>query len=135
MRYVVVVDGDPGSFGVWVPDMPGCTSGGDTPEEALANAQEALRLWAETAEADGETVPLPRSIDKVRADQEVREALAEGAFLASVPLVRSTGRPTRINVSLDSGVVDAIDAAARIAGTTRSGYLATAAREKIAREG
>ena len=46
-RYVVVVDGKPGACGMWVPDMPGCTSMGDTMADLLTNAQEALQLWAE----------------------------------------------------------------------------------------
>ena len=48
-RYVVVVDGKPGTFGMWVPDMPGCTSMGETLADLLSNAQEALQLWAEEA--------------------------------------------------------------------------------------
>ena len=39
-RFVVVIDGKPGAFGLWVPDMPGCTSMGETVDEALRIAQE-----------------------------------------------------------------------------------------------
>ena len=37
-RYVAIVDGKPGAFGVVVPDLPGCTSGGLTIDSALRNA-------------------------------------------------------------------------------------------------
>ena len=30
------------AIGVWFPDLPGCTSAGDTVEEAMANAQDAI---------------------------------------------------------------------------------------------
>jgi len=43
-RYVVVIDGKPGAFGMWVPDMPGCALMGKTLHELLHDAQEALRL-------------------------------------------------------------------------------------------
>ena len=57
MRYVAIVDGSPGAYGVVVPDLPGCTSGGPTIDEALSKAVEAVTLWVEDARADGETIP------------------------------------------------------------------------------
>jgi predicted RNase H-like HicB family nuclease len=36
-----------GSFSVWVPDLPGCASQGETIEEALANIREAIELYLE----------------------------------------------------------------------------------------
>ena len=134
-RYVVVVDGEPGAYGVWVPDMPGCTSMGGTTDEVLRRAQEALRLWAEDAIADGESLPEPRSVDAVRNDPAVVEELAGGAALAIVPLVLDAARPAKANLSLDAGLLAAIDEAAAARGLTRSAFLASAAREKIAAEG
>jgi hypothetical protein len=69
------------------------------------------------------------------ADPEIAAAIGDGAALALVPLVRDSGRPTRANISLDRGLLDAIDQAAAARGLTRSAFLATAAREKIANEG
>ena len=56
-RYVAIVDGKPGAFGVVVPDLPGCASGGRTIDNALRNAVEAVTLWVEDARADGEQIP------------------------------------------------------------------------------
>jgi predicted RNase H-like HicB family nuclease len=67
-RYVAIIDGRPGAFGVVIPDLPGCTSGGRTVDNALRNAVEAVTLWVEDARADGEQVPKPRSADKLRKD-------------------------------------------------------------------
>lgn len=36
-----------GGFSVWVPDLPGCASQGDTLEEALENIKEAIELYLE----------------------------------------------------------------------------------------
>jgi predicted RNase H-like HicB family nuclease len=134
-RYVAIVDGKPGAFGVVVPDLPGCTSGGGTVEEALRNAVEAVTLWVEDARADGEKIPKPRSAEKLRQDPDVAKALARGGVLAYVPLVLDAGRPVKANLSLDAGLLNAIDEAAKHRGLTRSAYLATAAREKIKSEG
>jgi predicted RNase H-like HicB family nuclease len=134
-RYVAIVDGKPGAFGVVIPDLPGCTSGGDTVDEALRNAVEAVTLWVEDARADGEKIPKPRSAEKLRADTNVAAALADGGILAYVPLVLDAGRPVKANLSLDAGLLDAIDEAAERRGLTRSAFLASAAREKIESEG
>jgi predicted RNase H-like HicB family nuclease len=130
-RYVALVDGKAGAYGVTVPDLPGCTSGGTTTDEALRNAVEAVRLWAEDAITEGEALPQPRSVETLRADPEIVEAIAEGAALAIVPLVLDAGRPAKANLSIDAGLLAAIDEAAEARGLTRSAFLATAAREKI----
>jgi len=134
-RYAVVIDGKPGAFGLWVPDMPGCTSMGKTIDGLLQNAQEALRMWVEDALAGGEALPVPRGFDEIAKEPEVAGALKEGAALAIVPLLIETGRPVKANLSLDAWLLAAIDDAAAARGLTRSAFLASAAREKIAQEG
>jgi len=52
-----------------------------------------------------------------------------------VPLVLESGRPVKANISLDRGLLEAIDAAAKRIGLTRSAFLASAARDKIAASG
>ena len=81
------VDGEPGALGLWVPDMPGCTSMGETLDVLLQNAQEALRMWAEDALAADEPLPVPRSFEEIAKEPEVAEALKHGAALAIVPLL------------------------------------------------
>ena len=134
-RYVALVDGRTGAYGVVIPDLPGCSSGGRTMDDAVRNAQEAVSLWVGEMMAQGGKIPAPRTIEAAVADAEIAAAIAEGAALALVPLVRDSGRPTRANISLDAGLLDAIDEAAAARGLTRSAFLATAAREKIASEG
>src|SRR5215831_7555398 len=81
-RYVALIDGKAGAYGVVVPDLPGCTSGGRSIDAVLRNAVDAVRLWAEDARADGETLPRARSIETLRRDPEVAAALMKGAALA-----------------------------------------------------
>jgi predicted RNase H-like HicB family nuclease len=134
-RYVVLVDGHSGAYGVVVPDLPGCSSAGGTIDEALSNAQEALSLWADEMIAQGGQIPAPRAMEAMINDPDITAAIGTGAALALVPLVRDSGQPTRANISLDRGLLEAIDEAAAARGLTRSAFLATAAREKIANEG
>jgi predicted RNase H-like HicB family nuclease len=134
-RYIALIDGKAGAYGVTVPDLPGCNSGGATTDEALRNAVEAVRIWIEDAREEGESIPKARSMEKIRKDADVVAALAEGAALTVVPVVMDSGRAVRANLSLDAGLLEAIDEAAEAHGLTRSAFIATAAREKIINQG
>jgi predicted RNase H-like HicB family nuclease len=131
MRYVALIDGRKGAYGVAFPDLPGCVAMGRSVDEAIAHAADALRDWVETTAEAGEKIPSPRTIESLRKDAEVAAALAEGAAIASVALVRHTGRPARANMSLDSGVLAAIDDEARRRKITRSGLVELLAREAL----
>ena len=48
------------SFIADVPELPGCMAHGTSPDEALANAQEAMRLWLDTAREFGDPIPEPK---------------------------------------------------------------------------
>lgn len=63
-------------------------------------------------------------------DSELREE-REGAIVAAIPLVRDLGSTTRINVSLDLGLLEAIDSEARQRGQTRSAFIASAVRKEL----
>jgi predicted RNase H-like HicB family nuclease len=130
-RYIVLVDGKAGAYGVVFPDLPGCTAMGKTMDEALSNAASAMRDWVEVTEETGGSIPAPRALETLRKDAEVKEALAEGASMATVPLVRETGRPTKANLSIDSGVLKAIDAEAARRKLTRSAMVELMARTTL----
>jgi len=129
-RYVAIVDGSPGAYGVVVPDLAGCTSGGATIDEALRNAVEAVTLWVEDARADGEKIPKPRPAEKLRSDPDVATAIADGGVLAYVPLVLNAARPLKANLSLDAGLLSAIDEGGGAPGSDTLGF----SRERGTRE-
>ncbi|MGH6925852.1 MAG: type II toxin-antitoxin system HicB family antitoxin [Propylenella sp.] len=82
--YIALVHKDEGtSYGVSFPDLPGCISAGDTFEEALANAAEALTGHLALMRADGDAIPKPRSIEAIKADPEFADDL-EGALIRRV---------------------------------------------------
>jgi predicted RNase H-like HicB family nuclease len=69
--YIALVHKDEGtSYGVSFPDVPGCISAGDTLEEALANAGEALTGHLAVMGGDGDAIPVPRSFEELRRDPE-----------------------------------------------------------------
>ena len=59
-QYAVVIE-NAGADGwaAYVPDLPGCTAGGVTREEALANVRTSAELWIAHAKECGEPLPLP----------------------------------------------------------------------------
>jgi predicted RNase H-like HicB family nuclease len=112
-------------FGVFFPDLPGCTSFGKTMEEAARNAEEALRGHLFLMIEDGDPIPKQRPLDKIEHDPGVKEA---GRILVRADL---PGKAVRLNISLDEGLVESIDATAHMRGMTRSGFLAEAAKRAI----
>jgi predicted RNase H-like HicB family nuclease len=82
--YIALVHKDEGtSYGVSFPDVPGCISAGDTFEEAVANASEALARHFAAMRADGEAIPTPRNFEELRRDPEFAEDSA-GAIVTMV---------------------------------------------------
>lgn len=43
-----------------VPELPGCMAHGASQEAALANAQDAIALWLDTAKEHGDPIPAPK---------------------------------------------------------------------------
>ncbi len=57
-KYLVVIEkADDGSFSAYVPDLPGCVSCADTPDEVKVQIAEAIKMYIEDVIADGEPVP------------------------------------------------------------------------------
>ena len=71
-HYIAIIEdaGPDRAVGVWFPDLPGCTSGGDDIDEAMRNAPEALELYAQNL---GKPLPRARTLTELKADPEVAE--------------------------------------------------------------
>ncbi len=78
IEYPALIEGEEGAYGVIFPDIPGVGAMGDTVDEALLNAQEALLDYAVESERDGEELEVPSPLQSI-------EALA-GNRLVSIPL-------------------------------------------------
>ncbi len=127
MNYIAVIHHDEGSaYGVSFPDVPDCFAAADEAGDILKNAMAALDDYF----ADGHPIPAPRDIQAIR--KEVAEDLAEGAYLLAVPYIPRPTISARVNLSIDRGLLQAIDAAVEQSGLkNRSAFIAMAARKEI----
>ena len=129
MRFAVVVHKEKGSsYGVTVPDLPGCFSGGDTLDEAITNVQEAILLHLEGMLDAGEPIPKLTPLQTHVSCEDYAGgvwALVE-ADLADVP-----DKAIRVNITVPSRMLTAIDAHAQQEGETRSGFLTRVALQYI----
>lgn len=125
MRYPVVIHKDEGSgYGVTVPDLPGCFSAGDTLEEAIVSAHEAIACHLEGLLMDGEPIPEKVSLEMHQASDDYREGIWA---LVDVDTSKLSSRAKRINITVPERVLAIVDEAAAREGETRSGLLARAA--------
>jgi predicted RNase H-like HicB family nuclease len=65
MRYLVVVEKGPTSYGAHVPDLPGCIAAGETREEVLTLIREAIEFHLEGLKEEGEPIPAPVSTSEL----------------------------------------------------------------------
>ncbi|GAB3495183.1 type II toxin-antitoxin system HicB family antitoxin [Curvibacter fontanus] len=123
MHYPIALEAgtDSHAYGVVVPDLPGCFSAGDTLEEALANAKEAIELWLEVAIDEGSALPEPRPLAEL---QRKREFKGWTWAVVTVDIATLSDKTERINITLPARVLRRIDQAAKAAGESRSGYIA-----------
>lgn len=129
-RYIAIIDYADGMYGAHFPDAPGCTAMGASEEEAIGNAVDALSEWAAEEYGSGRALAQPRSYAQLLKSGDYPE-LGKGGLIATIPLILESGKPTRANISMDTGILAAIDDEAARRGITRSAFLASAAREKI----
>ena len=129
MRFPVVLHTDDGiRYGVTVPDLPGCFSAGDNFDAAIESVREAIDLHLEGMAEDGEEIPVPRSFAEHRAKQEY----AEGIWVAvEVDVTSHEGHDEHIDLTLPHRLLAKIDEYAHRHGTTRSQFLADAARRAM----
>ena len=123
MRYPIAIEngGDDHAFGVVVPDLPGCFSAGDSLDEAVDNAREAIEFWLETVIDDGGAVPAPKTISEHQANPEFAGWIWA---VVSVDLAALSDKVERVNITLPATVLRRIDAEAKASGETRSGFIA-----------
>jgi predicted RNase H-like HicB family nuclease len=113
-------------YSVFFPDFPGCLNQGETMAAAIAGATEALSGHVAVMREYGDKVPAPRSLEAVKADRAFAKEYEIDWKTATAALIRlraPLGRLERINVSLDSNLLRAIDAYAKQRGLTRSAAL------------
>ena len=67
MKYAVVIEKGPNSYGAHVPDLPGCVAAAETREEVYTLIREAIALYVKALKEEGLPVPEPQSYELVEA--------------------------------------------------------------------
>ena len=117
-------------YGVTVPDFQGCFSAGDTVEEALAGAREAIELHLEGILADGEAIPQTSAVETLQGKRDYKGGVW---YLVDIDPTKISGLAKRINVTIPIMLLHQIDSAAEAEGSSRSAFLTSAAMEHIAK--
>lgn len=132
VRYLALVERDEAGFSVVVPDFPGAGTSGDTLEEALSRAEDNLTTHIDGLIGEKIDIPPPRSLETLKADTDLADDWVANPIVAAVPVLLPE-RAERINITIDSGLLRRVDRAAELSGESRSGYVAQALRERMAR--
>ncbi len=122
--YPAILERGETSFGIFFPDLPGCGSVGDTVNDAVLNAEEALSEHLALMHEHKDKIPEPSAIHELERDPAVNEI---GRVLVRGDL---PGRSVRVQITLDEGLLARIDRTA----SNRSAFLARAARMALAVE-
>jgi predicted RNase H-like HicB family nuclease len=119
-------------YGVTIPDAPGCYSWGDTIDEAIQNAREAVYSHFEAMLEQGDAFELKASkIEELSKDEEFAGAIWA---LVDIDMSKIDSKPERINISVPRFVLKKIDDFAESRHETRSGFISRAALAIIAEE-
>ena len=124
MKYPIAIEmgGPKKSWGVVVPDLPGCFSAADSEiDEAIENAKEAIKLWIEVALERGMEIPKPGLIADLQRKKEFKGWIWA---VAEIDPALLSDEIERINITLPKRVLSRLDAKAKKAGETRSGFIA-----------
>jgi predicted RNase H-like HicB family nuclease len=116
--YVAIIEKARGGYGVFFPDLPGCTSFGPTISKAAENALVAAQAHAALTQAYGEKLPLPSEPQQISTDPGVKE---EARLLVPIEV---SDEPVRVNISLPASALAALDRTAKDLSLTRSGAIA-----------
>ena len=130
MKFMIALEPgtDTTAWGVAVPDVPGCFSAGDTMEEAMENARQAIEQHVEVLIEDGVQVPTPRTLAHWQADPEYAGWVWA---VGDVPVEKYLGPAEKINITVPRLVLARIDEYAKTRGMSRSGFLVEAARSAM----
>lgn len=127
-HYVALLHHETDTYGVSIPDFPGCISAGDSVDDALRQAAEALAFHVAGLEEDGTPIPEPRTLEAIQAaaDDWIEW---DGAIVALVPLLPPPEIYQRVSLKLPKRLLAEIDAVSR----DRSSFLEQAVRESLHR--
>jgi len=134
MHYPIAVEVGDGhhAYSVAVPDLPGCFSAGDTFDEAVDNARDAIEGHLESLADHGDPIPSASAIEQHLADPDYAGWVWAAVEIDMTPYL---GKSHKVNVTLPDLLIKRIDNAVARHGEfkSRSGFLARAALHELER--
>jgi predicted RNase H-like HicB family nuclease len=129
MQFALALHTDDGiRYGVTVPDLPGCFSGGDTLDEAIDAAKEAIDAHVELLIQDGQQLPEAKTLAAHQSNSDFAGALWA---LIEVPVEKYFGPAEKVNITVPAMILRRIDNYAQRHGETRSAFLVRAAERSM----
>jgi predicted RNase H-like HicB family nuclease len=125
--YTAIIEKAKDGFGVFFPDLPGCTSFGASVEKAAAKAYSAAQAHVALLSEYGDPIPEPRATDEIPAERGVKEKAR-----VLIP-VEMSEEPVRVNISLPGAALEALDRTAKELSLSRSGAIAYLALDREVR--
>jgi len=133
MRFALALHSDDSvRYSVTVPDLPGCFGAGDSFDEAVEDARQAIDAHCEQLAQDNEDIPAPSLFEDLRGREEFADAVW---VVVDVDVSDYMGKAEKINITVPARVLSRIDNYASQHGQSRSGFLTQAALEAIRRVG
>lgn len=132
MKYPIAIErGDQNhAYSVFFPDVPGCYSAGDTLDEAVTNALEALEGFFDVSTEDGDALPAAGTLEEHQNNPEYKDYI--WAFV-DIDMTPYSGKSQKINVTLPEFLIHRIDhkVTSDARYKSRSDFLAQAARDEL----
>ena len=126
IEYIGLAEKVSDGYTVFIPDFPGFGSEGKTLEALRKNAREGLIAHLELMLESHEPIPRATSLDNV-----MKLVDAKGCIPLFIPIVAPAGKAQRINITMDTALLNAIDGAAHHQHKSRSALLAEAAQRLL----
>ncbi|NTZ48351.1 type II toxin-antitoxin system HicB family antitoxin [Lelliottia aquatilis] len=113
------------------PGVPGCVFAGDSFEEALADAHSALNDHFEFSADEGYEIPEGEPMENYLTHEDCQGGIWAGV---TIDMTKFDSKAKRVQITMSGGLLSRIDSAVS-AGvySSRSGFLADAARHELAR--
>jgi predicted RNase H-like HicB family nuclease len=132
MHIVALIQEQHGTYTASFPDFPNCSAVAHNPDAVMTKASEALSNHIADIISEGRELPPVRSLSRLVKDP-VFVADSIGLMIALVPYTPST-RELRLTITLEELLLTQIDWAAKTVDENRSEYIATAVRQRLARD-
>lgn len=126
IEYIGLAERVEDGYSVFFPDFPGFGSYGETLDETRKNAKEGLIAHIELMLEEEQILPVPSSLDNV-----IKLPYASGCIPLIISHISLLGKARRINITIDRGLLDALDTIASIQRRSRSALIAEATQRLL----